>query len=136
MTNFVEIGHIVNYNADVEIKLIYKNVREGLNSKKLSYVRILGKRYMPGTIIITDVGDEEPTFGKIINIYEICSKVYFHVNIIEDVEFDTYYFAHKVIDEKMNPSKEEFICIHNLPDPEPCILAKNGDGTYIAMRYH
>lgn len=103
--NSVEIVPIIASPVDSDVKKICKNACGELNSKKFAHIKILGKKYEIGTVVATEAEDLEPSFGKIINIYEIKGFIYFHVRILQDIEFVTYYFAHRVTDAPLSIQK-------------------------------
>lgn len=134
--DYVELGTVIGHNVDAEIKNLNEKICGELHSKKYSFLKILGKKYEVGTVIISSTKDLEPSFGKIINIYTIKGLIYLHVKCLKNVEFDPYYFAHRVIEDSLYHSKKNLIWINNLPEPDPCVFVKNNDGTFVSMRYH
>lgn len=134
--NTVELGAVLEVNVDSEVKKINKHICGKLYSKKFSFIKIFGKKYQAGTVLATGTDGLEPFFGKIINIYELKGLIYIHVKMFEDIEFENYYFAHRVTDASLHSSKDELIWVGGLSEPEPCILTTNSDGTFVAMRYY
>ena len=61
------LGSIENYN-DRDIEFCIPQVKQAISYK---YVEICGKKYLPGSIIVSSFKDEGPKFNKIIKILKI-----------------------------------------------------------------
>lgn len=94
----IQLGTIIDENANQEFQNIHPNIKSTYYCKKLSFVKISGKRYEFNTVIVLKI-DRIPVFAKIYSIYKATAEVYFYVQILKNVdEFNQYYHAYEVED--------------------------------------
>lgn len=137
----VKLGTLIDDNCDLEFEKILHDVEEGsdmmgpLNCQAYSFIKINGKKYAPGTVVVIDI-NETPEFGRIAKIYKAKGQVYLYVKRLEVLnDFDQFYHAYEVEELSFQNSAKVLISINKLPEVEPCIDHKNEDGLFIATRY-
>ena len=94
------LGPVQQEYAYAELKLLIPNLRDNVLVSTLKSVEILGKKYMPLTIIITQIVEDGPKFGVIKAIFCIVidgtSNIYYQLHECNTLYFDSYYHAYKI----------------------------------------
>lgn len=103
------------------------------NLKKyiLSKVEINDCTYNSNTIILTDIDQEFPEFGKINEIYEIGDDIYFDYSVLETIGFNKRYFAYSVLE--VNSVKS--INYKNLVLRTPFLMFKENTENFVIGRH-
>lgn len=127
-------GNIVNNNAEKEFQRIYPSAKSKLNCKQYSSITKIGKLYQHGTIIVFKIGNE-PTFGKILQIYGAKGHFYFYIHLLKTVQFEDYYHAFEVVNLPLTKKNCRTVNVNDLPDTDPCVMHTNKSGTFVATRY-
>lgn len=130
----LELGTVIQQNADTDFKTKHTYAKGVLNAKKFSYLKINGKLYESGTVILIEA-KENPLFGIIKSIYQAKGHTYFSVKLLETITFDTYYHAYNVRNFNSCLPEDCLINTDDLPEVEPCVIHTNSDGTFVATRY-
>lgn len=121
----------LNTSPDYDIKKLVPNIKANV----CCYMRVTvkGQLYDKNTILIKSLGDEEPQFAKIVQIYKINNNIYFLCCTINILYYDDDLFAYRVdyISEKPNA----FINLRRIPSDVPCILVHKKTSLYVCSKY-
>lgn len=126
--------NVIDEYADSELRSIDKRITGVLNAKKYSYIKLVGKKIVPGTIIVAQI-QVEPDFGEVLDIFSAKNEVYIYLKMLEITQFDEHYHAWKVQVPAVQFAKKRLINIKNLPEVDPCIFHVNSQGSFVATRY-
>lgn len=127
--NDIILGTIEDEN-DTDIANYIPTIKTA-NSHK--FVKICGKKYICGSIIVIEINDKEVEFGKILKIYNISKHVYFLVSEVVNLLFDYHYYAYKV---NVYNEPHAFYNTKMLPKVGPCLLTKIQSDYYVTTRYN
>ena len=129
MESKIERGTILD-NTDVQINSIMSHIA---SAKTYKYIKIYGKKYRSGTVLVVRVDDDGPVISSINKIYEINGNIYFLLNKIEIIYFNCHYHVYQVINTN---SPNELIHVDKLPAMcPPCLLVKKDEAYYVATRF-
>ena len=124
---------VVLGSVDSEMDFEIQNLISNINfAKTFRYIYISGKKFVPGSVIITKVDDNGPQFSKIQKIYQIGGEIYLYISEVFTQYFKHNYYAYKVF------FHEEEIALFNiklLPYVGTCLFVKIEDSYYVATRY-
>ena len=124
------LGTVQNEN-DVEI-LLFDN--EPPSTTTYNFITKYGKKYSPGTVIVTGYTDNEPIFSKIVQVYGTTNDIRFLISNIEFDIFCRHYYGFRIISISNVATKsiklEEMLYYHG-----PCLVAQVKKTQYIATNY-
>lgn len=86
-------------------------------------VTINGFTYSENTIIIANIDDDGPEYGKITNIFLADDNISFRYIPHEFIGFEPHYFAHKVVARE----NEKIIRYNSLPTLTHCLIFDKED---------
>ena len=119
------LGKIIN-NCDLEIQNFFPSIE---HSPIYKSVQINGKIFLKDSIVVTEITDDGPSFGRIEKIYAIFESVYFLIFKINVIYFKKHFYAYKVNIEK----EKAMFDVKSLPKIDPCILVRKSEDNYIII---
>ena len=127
-TNII-IGGILN-EFDYEINKVCPNIPY---AKTYKFIEIDGKKYLPGSIIVTKIDENKgPVFRQIYKIYCINGHFYFLLNKVLTNFFDGHSFAYDVT---ITNDTIQLLHIDRYIIKTPCSLIDTGDNYYVMPQY-
>ena len=90
--------------------------------------------YSQNTFIVIDVSKSEKTFGKIIEIINISDKVYFYVQIYNEITFDHHLHAY-IVEHINTPEAYTLVAQETLPNIAPVLFVEKQLRSLIVTRY-
>lgn len=131
-------GPIDNEKVELEFRKLNKNIKGDLSScKTLRFIKLYGKKLTTGSVIIVEINEHGPIFGRIIKIYEAKQNLYIYTQKFSIICFDTFYHAYQVFELEDKDSNKNLIHIDLLSKKEPCLWVNKPEinTTFVATRY-
>lgn len=128
----VQLGQIADHDAGKLLKDLIPQFDSSKSVQIMKSVSILGKLFKQGTIIVSEINETGPNFGRINTIFFCEGQVYFHINQFVTNYFHKNYHAYNVttIDDI-----EKVINVDMLPKLPPCTLIKKQNMELVATSY-
>ena len=121
----------ISYGSQVQCDSVDHIFPQSANKKALSKIIINEITYSINTIIIPNIYDDGPEYGKIEQISTLDDKVFFHYKPFAIIGFDCHYFAHSVVE--VHESK--LIDFNSLAVTTPCLMFVRKNTSYIVTRH-
>ena len=127
-------GPCKELNAFSKLKALVAEVDDSLNVRKLKNVKILGKIFSQGTILVIKITGEGTTFGKLKDIFH-CNDthVYLQIEEFDTLYFNNFYHAYCVSSGVCKP--EIIMSVDMLPKLPACLYIVIKGEEFIATRY-
>ena len=102
------------------------------NCEKTSWITLNGTKYEPNMVLLVDIKDGIPSFGKIIHIFIHNRNIGFLCLQLETLYFDRHYYGHRVV-ELINTYC--FINYLDMVHYSPCAISTVAGEFYVVSSY-
>lgn len=126
------LGTIHNTNAHTDLKNLISTLPDGVPTYTLKEIEILGKKISKGTVIVSRISEDGPTFGKVKNIFH-CKNVYIEIEEFETLYFNHHFYAYCVQSIMNLPIL--LINVDLIPRITPCLFVEKLEDEFIATRF-
>lgn len=129
----VILGAVEDSNAHTIFRTLISNLPDGVPVSTFKDIEILGNKISKGTIIVTRILEDGPTFGSIKNIFH-CKNIYLEIE-----EFETLYFHHHFYAYCVQPVENQsrlLINVDLIPRTSSCLLVENLENKFVATRFN
>ncbi|KAJ8684995.1 hypothetical protein QAD02_020788 [Eretmocerus hayati] len=118
--------------ADQELRT-FQNLSHHFSVPTYRSITLYNKNYSQGSIIFLGSNDEEgPKLRSLHKIYKINGNIYFLLQELEVITFDSHYHAYEVVETKRC---SDFVEVSKLPRQIQCVMAKIDGTHYVAARH-
>lgn len=119
----------LNYSS-----MVAENVKVGPRKKPVSatFVEVEGFKYKIGTVILIEITEDLPIFGKIDKIYVSNEGIKFLMYTLNTIAFDSHYHAYYV-SKSVSPTLSKDL--KAMSGMIPCLLTEKKTGLYVSTRY-
>ncbi|XP_051165298.1 uncharacterized protein LOC127284058 [Leptopilina boulardi] len=126
------LGTIHNTNAHTDLKNLIPTLPDGVPTYTLKEIEIFGKKISKGTVIVSRISEDGPTFGKVKNIFH-CKNVYIEIEEFETLYFNHHFYAYCV--QSIMNSPILLINVDLIPRITPCLFVEKLEDEFIATRF-
>ncbi|KAL7306140.1 hypothetical protein TKK_0001586 [Trichogramma kaykai] len=132
--NYIKFGPILP--SDISVSVI-ENFFPALDTTQTivqyKHLILMNKKHSNGSVIFLDLNDDdEPIFAIINNIYKTDKLIFFRVNLLETVTFDTHVHAYEVIE----TNRHTYVEVQSLPKTSPLLFVELVDKNYVVTRHN